>query len=196
MSIRPSLTLPTCGSSLSTVRQYANPVNWRSGDETSNYVVQVVGLSLLGLLLLSMAGCGGGELTTLSKEEFQKKVTEMRPDEVVKWLGKPTSVTEDDGHRATRLYQNACYDKPSGQGTAMPSLWSSTSRKRPESKAKARPSRRRNPPLTPRSSPASSRIDRLLNCKKPTRPRGRAGSGYPLFRSLEPGISSFESESS
>lgn len=76
--------------------------------------IQVVGLSLLGLFLLSVVGCGKGELTTLSKEEFEKKAMEMRPEEVVKWLGKPTRVTDDDGHSATWHYHNACYDKTRG----------------------------------------------------------------------------------
>lgn len=77
--------------------------------------IQIVGLSLLGLFLLSVIGCSGGTITTLNKEEFQKKATEMRPDEVVKWLGKPTRVTDDDGHNATWTYHNACYDMTTGQ---------------------------------------------------------------------------------
>ena len=77
-------------------------------------VTQIVGLSLLGLFLLSAAGCGG-TITSLSKDEFEKKVEKMTPDEVVKWLGKPTSVTDDDGNTARWHWNNACYDKTTGK---------------------------------------------------------------------------------
>ena len=81
----------------------------------SQSAIQVVGLSLLGLFLLSALGCGRGELTTLSKEEFHNKAMEMSPDDVLKWLGKPTRVTDDDGHSATWNYHNACYDTTTGK---------------------------------------------------------------------------------
>ena len=77
--------------------------------------IQIVGLLLLGPFLLCVVGCGRNELTALNKEEFQKKVTEMRPKEVVKWLGEPTRVTNDDGHSATWNYHNACYDTTTGK---------------------------------------------------------------------------------
>ena len=77
---------------------------------------QIVGLSLLGLFLLSVVGgCGGGKLTSLSKEEFQKKVEGMSPEEVVKWLGKPTSVADDNGVWAHWHYRNVCNDKITGK---------------------------------------------------------------------------------
>ena len=77
---------------------------------------QIVGLSLLGLFLLSaLGGCGGGTITSLGKDEFHKKVVNMRPDEVVKWLGKPSRVTDDDGTQANWHYHNACYDKITGK---------------------------------------------------------------------------------
>ena len=78
-------------------------------------VTQIVSLSLLGLFLLTVVGCGGGATTSLSREEFEKKVTNMSPEKVVEWLGKPTSVTDDTGSVARWHYRNVCVDKLTGK---------------------------------------------------------------------------------
>jgi len=78
-------------------------------------VTRTVALSFLGLLLLSVVSCGAGAITSLSKDEFQKKVEKIPPQELVKWLGKPSRVTDDNGYHAIWHYQNACYDKITGK---------------------------------------------------------------------------------
>ena len=87
---------------------------------------RMVALSLLGVFLLSAAGCGGaisslskevgGTLTPLSKEEFQEKAKYGMPlEQLIKWLGKPTKVTDDDGMTADWHYSRVCYDKMTGK---------------------------------------------------------------------------------
>jgi len=73
-------------------------------------IAKVVCLVSLGLFLLSVVGCGG-TITSLSKNEFEKKAKGMRPEEVIKWLGKPSRVANDKDEEADWHYQNACYDK-------------------------------------------------------------------------------------
>jgi len=99
---------------------------------------QVVGLSLLGMFLLNLVGCRGergekGETkggttvtstsftsTSLSKDECDKKLREMHsnsvhPEELIKWLGKPSRVTQDDGVNAIWHFPHACYDEITGK---------------------------------------------------------------------------------
>jgi hypothetical protein len=78
-------------------------------------VARILALSLFGLFLPSVAGCGKKATTSLSKEEFREKVGKMCPDEIVKWLGKPTRVTDDNGSMANWHYTGACYDKLTGK---------------------------------------------------------------------------------
>jgi hypothetical protein len=75
----------------------------------------LVAAVMLVLLVIAMGGgCGGGAITSLGKDEFQTKVKTMTPEEVVKWLGKPTIVTNDSGMCAWWFYENACCDKLTG----------------------------------------------------------------------------------